>query len=699
MAATILIINGSLSKFFTKDADGNIIELKEGDTIEENAVIYGDKSNSASASIEIIMNNGAGNIVLSGAQEQVFNSSVTGEASIEGNIAKKSFRELDDEIYSNDKEADKEKYLGIFDETAAGEKQARQNEGGVSVFEYRDANSTHAVSGLLDTPFNDEVNKNIYVDHGTDGDNVLVSNSGYERRMNDAGLEMRTEDGSDTYIELDVLIRETSSNTDGNSNTGEHLSSPEADEVTTTSNINSDDYALNTLLSAFFNDAEKPDISDIAFFKKFDVGGGLDGSSVENDFSDPADLGGVDAQSLENSLSYEITKLASTNSYGDLYLEQNGSFTKITDANMQTMSFGNGDNVYWIVTHEQVPTTGDATSLGGADDFGSVQSVTDSWSGVSLKAIGLNGDESVVTYNAKSGIGIAGAAGGKNNQIGYDAKSENTERIIVDFASTVTSAKIGITHLYNNHIESEVGIVDAYLDGNKVGSFTFSKNIGDNNFAPDFVLSTENIGSENSGAVQAGYFNIEGLAFDQLQFSASFNVHQHGFGDSSDYFLASIDVKEVVDAQYQYKVTDESGLESDAVDVVINVDTSTPMHQNEIQTVNNFDTVILEDGIKLDFSDDNLERIKNVEGIQMNGNAEITHISLEDIFDITESVNSLIITGNDTNNFDASDLNESGDWIQTSMVDNGDNTTFSYSHSDGYRVELTIDEEIITTGM
>ncbi|WP_321779002.1 cadherin-like domain-containing protein [Sulfurimonas sp.] len=470
---------------------------------------------------------------------------------------------------------------------------------------------------------------------------------------------------------------------------------PTADEVTTTSNLNSDDTALRD----FSNDTNTPDINDIAFFKKFDVGGGLDGSGAENDLADPADLGGGDAQSLESSLSYEITQLASENSYGDLYLEANGSFTKITDANMQTMTFGNGDNVYWVATHEQVPTDGDVISLGGADDFGSVQSVTDSWSSVSLKAIGLDGEESVVTYNSRDGVGVQGVAGGTNNQIGYDARSENTETMIVDFASTVTSAKIGITHLYNNGSESEVGVVDAYLDGNKVGSFTFSNNAGDNNFTPDFVLSTQNIGSGNSGTSQAGYFNIEGLAFDQLQFSANPYVNQNGVGDSSDYFLASIDVNEVADAQYQYKVTDESGLESDVVDVVIDVETSTPMHLNEVQTVNNFDTVILEDGIKLDFSDDNLERIENIEEIQMNGNAEIIHLSLEDILDMTEPSNSLIITGNDTDSFDASNLNESGDWTQTSMVDNGDNTTYSYSHSDGYSVELTIDEEIITTGM
>ena len=59
-----------------------------------------------------------------------------------------------------------------------------------------------------------------YVDHGTNGDNILVSNSGVVWTMNTAGIEMRvdngvhgldTADGSGNYVELDAHTSGTNS--------------------------------------------------------------------------------------------------------------------------------------------------------------------------------------------------------------------------------------------------------------------------------------------------------------------------------------------------------------------------------------------------------------------------------------------------------------------------------------------------------
>ncbi len=522
-----------------------------------------------------------------------------------------------------------------------------------------------------------------------------------------SGLMVKTDSATDSLIENDESFTLSATLSTGQSSVGtgtilDVQTPPSADEVTTTSNLNSDDAAMN----AFASDANTPNIADIAFFKKFDVGGGIDGSSIENDSTDPADLGGADAQTIESNLVYEITKLASDGSYGDLYIEENGVFTKITDANMESTTFTNGDNVYWVATHEQVPTDGAQLSFGGADDFGSKASVEASWAGVMLKTVGIDGAASQVTFNGADGIGVRGVAGGTNNQIGYDANSSQTEKMVVDFQNAVTNTTIGITHLYNNGGETEVGQVDAYLDGNLVGSFTFSNNAGDANTPVDFVLTDDNIGSGNSGSVQAGYFSIDDLVFDQLQFSATPYVNQNGVADSSDYFLASIDVHEISDASYDYKVIDESGLESQEAQVVINVETETSQGllfdgHADIDGSDGFDTIILNTGLNLDFSDTNMARIENIETIDMtdNGAHSIIKLTLDDVLDMTDVDNALVIAGDESDSFDASHLNESGNWTQDSYVDNGDYGTYSYSHSDGSNVELTIDEQINTVGM
>ena len=62
-------------KFYVKDEDGNVIELKNGDVIEEGMVIIGDKGNLASAKVEIVNGNSTESIVVSGDQEQSFDAS------------------------------------------------------------------------------------------------------------------------------------------------------------------------------------------------------------------------------------------------------------------------------------------------------------------------------------------------------------------------------------------------------------------------------------------------------------------------------------------------------------------------------------------------------------------------------------------------------------------------------------------------
>ncbi len=63
---------------------------------------------------------------------------------------------------------------------------------------------------------------------------------------------------------------------------------------------------------------------------------------------------------------------------------------------------------------------------------------------------------------------------------------------------------------------------------------------------------------------------------------------------------------------------------------------------------------------------------------------------------MTDPGSELIITGG---NDDTLDVNVDG-WTQTSITDNGTNTTYEYSQ-DGSSdsISITVDDEIITTGM
>ena len=155
MATKIATVSSLEGKFFAKDKDGNVVELKNGDTISKDMTVFGDKNNPASANIKFVMNDGANEIVLTGTQEQAFDSSLNDEPSHESGLSKESIEKaLIKELYAQEDKTDtKEEDLGILDETAAGEEQAKQNEGGEGQFEARDAGQTDIVAGLRDASF------------------------------------------------------------------------------------------------------------------------------------------------------------------------------------------------------------------------------------------------------------------------------------------------------------------------------------------------------------------------------------------------------------------------------------------------------------------------------------------------------------------------------------------------------------------
>ncbi len=360
-------------------------------------------------------------------------------------------------------------------------------------------------------------------------------------------------------------------------NTGDYINPPVADAVLTTSNLDTDDAVIAT----FASKTNTPDVEDIAFFKKLDIGGGLDGdiTNAENDSSDPADLGGSDIETTENNLVFDITSLPT---YGDVYIQVGDVYTKLDASNLDEAStlLDTADTVYWSATHEQVNTyTNTVTnlvqnSIGGDYTSSDIQS---SWQSddVTVIARDENNQEASINYVTNDGIGVSGNTGsGPSNQLGYDPTAQKAESIIFDFKNPATDASVAITHLIKGENGGEVGTFEAFLDGKSLGVFTFSNN---SSAGADYTLTAEAHGSGNSAGSNSGTLNIDDLVFDQLRFSAQEYASQGSSTDSSDYFIGGITYHEVPDVEFEYKVIDESNNPSEEVKVVIDVATDTPV--------------------------------------------------------------------------------------------------------------------------
>jgi VCBS repeat-containing protein len=335
---------------------------------------------------------------------------------------------------------------------------------------------------------------------------------------------------------------------------------PIADEVRTTSNLDTDIAPLGFPV----------DGTDIAFIKVLDVGGGLDGdlSVLENNLSDPADLGGQDIETAESNLIFNIESLPD---YGDIYVYDGSSYTRIETSNLGAVDFSTAGEVYWVATHSQVPTNGLAHNLSFTEAGYQAALAAEN---VTVKGYGLDGNDATITFSSTDGLGID-SSGDRINQLEF--ANGKSEALLFDFESAVTNATIGVTHLIKNEGDGEIGVVTAYLDGTAVGSWTFTASAKATAY---FSPTNGNFTDQSLGGVtnnQGGIFTLTGVVFDQLRFTGTEYESQNGTQDSSDYFVASLSYNDVIadPVSFQYSVTDEGGLTSPSVDVVIDINTQT----------------------------------------------------------------------------------------------------------------------------
>ncbi|WP_221885451.1 Ig-like domain-containing protein [Vreelandella populi] len=335
-------------------------------------------------------------------------------------------------------------------------------------------------------------------------------------------------------------------------NTAEHnynvnTSAPIADPVLTTADIYD---GSNTI----------KDLNPL-LVKSFAVGGGvsllpsgeLEQTPVINE-GEPS-LGGINGDSSEDNLTFVLTSLPD---FGSLYLNTGNGYQLATIDS----EFNTEGTLYWSVTQEQLKEAMqgvDASTVSGG-------SLSEWFShGVDIYSYNLNGAKSIDLLNVSSGnLGVRDNTGEqlqKPDQLAY--RGENTETMIFDFKRPVGEAKISVANLIDS--EGEVGAVAAYLNGEKVGEWTFSGVNGAtlNGVPVDF---TPGKGYSDQS------FALEGVIFDQLRFTAepyADGVSGQEPNDSSDYYLTAIDYKTVPQSGFQYKVVDEAGNESSVVDVII----------------------------------------------------------------------------------------------------------------------------------
>ncbi|MFK5936899.1 MAG: DUF5801 repeats-in-toxin domain-containing protein, partial [Sulfurimonas sp.] len=154
MKTVIGTVQGLEGKFFAKDADGNVVELKNGDSITKDMVVFGDKSNAATASIKIAMADSDEIVAIVGTDEQLFDSSLVDGPSFEEGLAKDSIENILDPSMHAEADADETKIdeAAANDETAAGDETlgGQSNDG---VFDARDGAQVDVNTDLRNAQF------------------------------------------------------------------------------------------------------------------------------------------------------------------------------------------------------------------------------------------------------------------------------------------------------------------------------------------------------------------------------------------------------------------------------------------------------------------------------------------------------------------------------------------------------------------
>lgn len=308
----------------------------------------------------------------------------------------------------------------------------------------------------------------------------------------------------------------------------------------------------------------------IIFYKKITVGGGVDEGETNPPtiHEESAAMSGFDNQTSENNLDFQITRLPN---YGTLYMVVDGVAQAATD----TTDFDTNATFYWTATIDQVSQ---ALSSVTSKFVGGDKANKSVWEqhGVTVHGYDMDGSNGDILTFQKDGMGVGGENDHREVPEQLAHRNGESEMIVVDFVNPVADTKITVSRLVER---GEIGQVTAFLNGSEVGSWTFTDDNrltldGENiDFTPTTGFNTKDGSGSGSGS-----FTLSGVVLDQLQFTATEYADGIRSGtDSSDYFVQKIEFKELPVAEFTYTTTDEAGNTSTEAQVVIWVETDTPV--------------------------------------------------------------------------------------------------------------------------
>jgi Ca2+-binding RTX toxin-like protein len=297
---------------------------------------------------------------------------------------------------------------------------------------------------------------------------------------------------------------------------------------------------------------------DAYVFKQFSEDGFVDSSEDKSNpstFEDIASLGGNDN---ETDLAGLLFTLKAPPSFGQLFIKNGDNWVELNEGN----TFNSSDSIVWSATLAEFNSELTSKSYGG------IKTGSSAWEGVALEATNLNGQSAKIAFDS-DGIGVAGGTIVPNQ---LEHRGGASEKITMRFENPSLAATITVSRLIAN--EKEVGQVEAFLNGESVGVWTFTTANGNpllNGEPVDFSLAKNNLTVDPAGSSGNATFTLpDGVIFDSLEFTATNYVDgKKSTSDSSDYYIQKVTVSEIPDTEFQYSVTDAAGNESDTVKAVI----------------------------------------------------------------------------------------------------------------------------------
>lgn len=149
---TIGVVSDLTGKFFAKDMNGNVIELKNGDSIVEGMTVFGDSLNNITDVINITLSNNQ-NISLFSNQKQLFDNSMTDVAQdiVEDSVNEGSFDDFIKLLASAQAQEEGEEIAE--EETTEGNEEVKESGEDTTTFSARDGSATDVISDLRNARF------------------------------------------------------------------------------------------------------------------------------------------------------------------------------------------------------------------------------------------------------------------------------------------------------------------------------------------------------------------------------------------------------------------------------------------------------------------------------------------------------------------------------------------------------------------